>query len=158
MFLAPAGDRIGKQAQALTHSQADVLYLHITVSQFLCISGPTQQNIDPAPLFAVGNFCFQLPIALQLLHRSCVNGLQHQSIRPASIDAQEIQGINFDNLPAMGLFSFRIAGSRLPDYAAGRLEILHRSGIGTMHGYHLAVVQLDVGEKALISLDEFAML
>jgi len=142
MLLAAGGDGIGKAGGGRLAQQGDVLHL-----QQHAPFRPFQQKIDAAvaegifgPYGGSGQILNDAGAQAFLHHPVAALGV---GIHPESAHLDEFQGI--------GQLAIRIAAGRHQHPMPGHGALAHAAGVGGMGRHQTAVVQLDIGQKALVT-------
>ncbi len=117
-----------------------------------------EQDVDPARL-PVFDLAPKPGVSGELLDATSGDGLGDDLVRVPRIDADEMGAlaqIRFDQLPGMPVLPGRAVAFGEPHGGAGGGETQHRAGVGAGRRHRLAAVEPDVGEEALVALEQAA--
>ena len=111
-----------------------------------------EEKVDAAPL-AVGDLTAQGIVTCDFRDGAGFDGFLHDGVRPARVDADP--GLaHADELERVSELALRVLAVGDDHPAARPAARRHRAGIRAMHGEGPAVVELDVGEEALVAAHE----
>src|SRR5215510_10782963 len=152
-MLSPTlGDGVGEFGKTSPSHQVHIFYLEVARRPRRVF----QQEVD-ARAVAVFHLAADRRVSRKLRDRARRDRFARQRIGMRGIDADELEAaaeIDLDELPAMHKLALEVGRLRQPHSRALRVQPDHRARIGAMHRDGLARWQDDVGEEALVALDE----
>ena len=113
-----------------------------------------EQQVDAA-VAAVGHLAAQTLVADELRDRLGAHRLLDDPVGPACVDANQM-AVHVDQLPGVLQLACRVARRRQPDARPRFGQAEHGSRVGAVGDHHLAALQLDVGQKALVTAQQTA--